>query len=206
MTTIYLIRHGENDFVKNKKLAGWLPDIHLNAQGQAQAKALAEILSQIKFKAIYASPLERTMETAEPIALAQDLSVHPLKSLGEVDVGRWQGQTLKSLKKRKLWPVVQHTPSMARFPEGESYPQAQARVIAQLDQLREKHTGKKTKIACITHADVIKIAVAHYIGLPLDLFQRLTIDPASISILHFDNTVRLLTLNDISAKRACTDK
>ena len=196
MTTLYLIRHGLNDFVGSHKLAGWQPGIHLNEIGKAQAHALAEYLTSIKFKAIYASPLERTMETAAPIAAAQKLEVIPREGLGETHYGRWQGQSIKALKHRKLWPVIQNTPSLAKFPDGESFPEAQARIVAEIETLRSIHKGAKEVIACITHADPIKLAIAHYIGLHLDFFQRLAIQPASMSILRIgERHARLLSMN-----------
>lgn len=197
MTTLLLIRHGLNDFVRKGKLAGWLPDIHLNEKGQAQAQALAELLSNHKLEAVYSSPLERTMETAWPIARAQGRDVIPRPGLGEVKYGRWQGRTLKSLRKLKSWAVIQDQPSLARFPEGESFPEAQARIVAELEDLRQRHRSRKSIIACVSHSDIIKLAVAHYLGLPLDLFQRLTVSPASVTSLSIGKRhVRLLNLND----------
>lgn len=197
MTTILFIRHGHNEFVGSGKLAGWLPGVHLNDAGRSQAQALARGLADVKFEAVYASPLERTIETAEPIAQAHGLPVEPRAGLGEIQYGRWQGRRLKSLQKLKSWQVVQHQPSLARFPEGESFPQAQARVVAEVEELRSLHSGKRAVIACVSHADMIKLAVAHYVGLPLDLFQRLVIEPASVSVLSVGKRhIRLIRLND----------
>ena len=202
MTTIYIIRHGENDFIgKTHRLAGWLPGIHLNAHGRSQSKALSEILSSEKIDAIYASPLERTMETAEPLAKSKGLKLHKRKGLGEIGYGRWEGKSLKVLSKRKLWPVIQNTPSLARFPEGESFVEAQDRVVSEIEALRSIHHTSKAAFACVTHADVIKLILAHYIGLPLDLFQRIVVMPASISILHIDQVPRVVTMNDMRATR-----
>jgi probable phosphomutase (TIGR03848 family) len=200
MTTIYLIRHGENDFIgKAHKLAGWLPNIHLNERGRLQAKTLADLFEGIRIKAIYASPLERTMETAEPIAKAKGLRVESRQALGEIGYGRWEGQSLKALTRRKLWPVIQNTPSLARFPEGESFVEAQDRVVAEIESLRAIHKSSKAAFLCVSHADVIKLIIAHYIGLPLDLFQRIVVMPASISILQIDRIPRLVALNDMRA-------
>jgi probable phosphoglycerate mutase len=200
MTTIYLVRHGDNDFIgKTHKLAGWLPNVHLNDLGRLQADTLAELFSDIRIRAIYASPLERTMETAEPIAKAKGLSVEPRQNLGEIGYGRWEGMSLKTLSKRKLWPIIQNTPSLARFPEGESFVEAQDRVVSEVETLRTIHKSPKASFMCITHADVIKLIIAHYIGLPLDLFQRIVVMPASISILQIDRVPRLVRLNDMRA-------
>jgi len=200
MTTIYLIRHGENDFIgKSHKLAGWLPGVHLNDRGRIQAEALAEILYSVKLNALYASPLERTMETAEPLAKAKGLEIEKRKGLGEIKYGRWEGKSLKVLSKRKLWPVIQNTPSLARFPDGESFVEAQDRVVSEIEALRAIHKSPKASFACVIHADVIKLIIAHYLGLSLDLFQRIVVMPASISMLHIDQIPRLVTLNDMRA-------
>ena len=199
MTTIHLIRHGENDFVKQHKLAGWLPGVHLNETGLAQAQNLAHALEKMRLDAVYSSPLERTMETAGPLAEAKGLEIQVRDALGEVRVGRWQGQSLKTLRRRKLWPVIQQTPSLARFPEGESFSETQARVVEELETLRKLHPTKKGAFACVTHADVIKLAIAYYLGMPLDMFQRLAVAPASISSLHFDHRPYLIAFNDTLA-------
>ena len=200
MTVFYLIRHGHNDYVSKGKLAGRLKGVHLSERGRTQAEALAKNLSQIKFTAVYASPLDRTIETAEPIAAAQGLSVIKRSGLIEIGYGNWQGQSLKSLRRRKLWPIIQNTPSLARFPEGESFPEAQARVVSELEDLRSKHGTPKAKVACVFHSDPIKLVLTHFAGIPLDLYQRLIIEPASVSILLIDNNhVRILGINDTTA-------
>lgn len=202
MTTIFLVRHGLNDHVKSNRLAGWAPGVHLNEAGRAQSRALAEAFSEVKLKGVYSSPLERTMETAEPIAASQDLTVENRPGLGEVQYGRWQGRTLKSLARTKLWDKVQHSPSLARFPDGESFPEAQSRIVAELEELRASHSGKKDAFVCVSHADMIKLALAHYLGIPLDLFQRLLITPASISTLIVqDGSIRVANLNDTRASK-----
>lgn len=203
MTGIYLIRHGENEFVGKGKLAGWLPDVHLNDKGRSQARALVDMFDKVKLKAVYASPLDRTMETARPLAHAHKLEVIEAPGIGEIRFGTWEGKRLKVLRKRKLWPVVQHAPSLARFPKGESFTEAQSRAVAEMERLRSNHTGKKDSFACFSHSDVIKLIVAHYLGLPLDLFQRLHIAPASVTALWVDDqNSRLLYLNDMRATRA----
>jgi probable phosphoglycerate mutase len=195
MPSILLIRHGENDYVSKKRLAGRLPQVHLNEKGRGQAEALARRLAKAPIKAIYSSPLERTMETAEPIAAALDLPVLPCEGMIEIDFGTWQGKTLKQLRRRKLWKVVQSQPSRAQFPEGESFAEAQTRICRQIEDLLAEHKPKDLFV-CVSHSDAIKLAVAHYIGLPIDLFQRLTISPASITTLHFgENDARLINLN-----------
>lgn len=201
MTTIYFVRHAENDHVAKGKLAGRLPGVHLNARGRAQAQELGRIFRSIRLQAVYSSPLERAMETALALASAQNLEAVALDGLLEVDVGAWQGLSIKALRRRKLWAAIQHTPSLVSFPGGESFSQAQARAVGAIEGLLARHGGRKAAVACVSHADIIKLAVAHFLGLPLDLFQRLVVEPASITALRFDSTVRLLTLNDTRASR-----
>jgi probable phosphomutase (TIGR03848 family) len=182
MPVFLLIRHGENDYVKKGRLAGRLPGVHLNKNGQAQAQALAERLGEAPIKAIYSSPLERTMETAAPLAQKLGLEVIECPGLIEVDFGEWTDQRLKGLSRTKLWKVVQGAPSMMRFPGGETFAEAQHRICSELDRIAAQH-DPKDMIACVSHSDGIKLAVAYYIGLPLDMFQRLHVSPGSISAL-----------------------
>ncbi|GAB4534146.1 MAG: histidine phosphatase family protein [Anaerolineales bacterium] len=197
MPTILLIRHGENAYVKKGRLAGRLPGVHLNDTGRAQAAALAEALRGLPIQGVYSSPLERTMETAAPLAEALGQPVRPLEGLLEVDFGAWQDKTLKSLRRRKLWRIVQAHPARMRFPEGETFAQAQQRIVSALESIVQAHPDPKALLACISHSDLIKLAVAYYLGLPLDLFQRLHIAPASITALHLppEGGAALLALN-----------
>ncbi len=202
MTTLLLIRHAENDFMKRHRLAGWLPDIHLNERGRAQAQALAETLGPIRIKAIYTSPLERAVETAQPLARSRHLPLVRRGNLGEIRYGEWQGRSLRSLSRQKLWSLVQRSPSQARFPGGETLREAQARIVGELDLLAARHPGPKAVVACFSHADPIKLALSFYLGQPMDLFQRLTIEPASVSALQIaDGRVRILSINDARAAR-----
>ena len=116
MPTILLIRHGENDYIRKGKLAGRLPGVHLNNKGYQQAKTIAERLKDAPIKAIYSSPLERAVETAEPLAKALSIEIQLRESLLETGYGDWQGQPLKKLRRLKEWKIVQNTPSLFRFP------------------------------------------------------------------------------------------
>jgi probable phosphomutase (TIGR03848 family) len=197
MTRLLLIRHGANDAQKSGVLTGWTPGVHLNQAGRAQAQALAQRLASVEVAAVYASPLERTLETAEIVAVPHGLPVVVREDLGEVRIGRWTGQPLEKLRKRRLWRKVQFVPSVMRFPGGESFQEVQARAVAELERLCAEHP--KQTVAAISHADVIKAAVAYTIGLPLDLFQRLVIAPASLTVLELGGLMpHLLCLNDIS--------
>lgn len=196
MTTLFLIRHGENEYTAKGKLAGRLPGVNLNATGRAQAQALAAALkASVKLKAVYSSPLDRTMETAEFIAEAQGLAVQPRDGLIETELGEWEGQTIKSLQRKKAWRLLQEHPARFRFPGGESMPEQQARLVGVVEELHSRHKPKDV-IAAVGHADPIKLIVAYYLGLPLDLFQRLILSTASVSVLHFDgDAVHLAALN-----------
>lgn len=195
MPTVLLIRHGENDYVRKGRLAGRKPGIHLNKTGQGQAGRLTRYLADKPITAVYSSPLERTMETAQPIAAVHGLTVTPRQPLLEVDYGKWQDKTLRQLRRRKLWRTVQHTPSLARFPEGESFGEAQQRIATEIETLCGRHKPRDTFI-CVGHSDMIKLAVAYFTGLPLDQFQRLVVQPGSITTLHIgEHGSRLVNLN-----------
>lgn len=195
MPAILLIRHGENDHVKKGRLAGRTPGIHLNEKGREQAQVLADKLGDIPLKAIYSSPLERAMETCEPLAKTHSLEIIPREGLLETDYGDWQGKTLKQLRRRKLWRTVQRTPSLTRFPGGESFAECQGRICREIEIISGQHKPKDF-VACVFHSDPIKLAVAFYIGLPIDNFQRLMIAPASVTAIHINEQgSRLLNLN-----------
>ena len=182
MPLLLLIRHGENEYTKTHKLAGRLPGVHLNEFGQKQAQLLGEALANVPIKAVYSSPLERAMETAKPIAKSVGVHIQKEKGLLETNVGDWQGKSLKRLYLHKHWKVVQKAPSRAQFPNGETFYECQNRIVGAIDTLLSKHKPNDI-VACVFHADPIKLAVAHYIGLPLDQFQRLGCDTGSVSML-----------------------
>lgn len=184
MPLLLLIRHGENEFVKTGKLPGHLPGIHLNERGQKQAQALGEALKDVPLKAIYSSPLERAMETAEPIAAVHQLEIVQEAGLRDANVGKWEGKSLKVLRLTNAWKVVQHSPSRFQFPEGESFIDLQTRIANALEGIVKKHNKPKDIIAVVFHADPIKLAIAHFLGLPLDHFQRLSCDTGSVSALY----------------------
>lgn len=183
MTQLVLIRHAQNDFVRTGRLAGWLPEVHLNEEGQKQAAALGQRLASAKLSAIYSSPLERAVETAQAIADHHaGMQVQAVEGIGEVRFGDWTGKRLMQLARTRLWRVVQSYPSGARFPDGESFFEVQYRMVTTIESLAARHPSGR--IAIVAHSDVIKIVLAHYAGVHLDLFQRFVISPASISIVH----------------------
>jgi probable phosphoglycerate mutase len=198
MPLLLLIRHGENEYVKTGKLAGRLPGIHLNQRGQDQARALGEALKDVPIKAIYSSPLERAMETAAPIASARKLQIIQEPNLMDADIGKWQGKSWKVLSLTKVWKIVQHSPSRFRFPEGESFPEIQTRISNVLESIIKKHNKPHADaiVVVVFHADPIKLAVSHFLGLPLDHFQRLGCDTGSLTAIHAsDSGANLVKLN-----------
>ena len=180
MTTFFFVRHGVTSHT-NKKLSGWLPDIHLTDEGRKQSEIAASSLARAPFKAVYSSPIARCAETARIVAAPHRLAVRTRRDLGEVEYGRWTGRSFKSLYRTKLWSVVQRWPSGFRFPEGEALRDVQSRSVAALEELRSKHRGQT--ICVVSHADVIRLVVAHCLGLHMDLFQRIVIGPASITVV-----------------------
>jgi probable phosphoglycerate mutase len=200
MPTILLIRHGENQYVAKGRLAGRLPGVTLNQNGKKQADDLAKAFEKAPIKAVYSSPMERCMETAQPLAGSLGLEVRPRQGLIEVDFGKWQDRTLKELRRRKLWKVVQANPSRMQFPEGETFSNAQQRIVQELETLVNEHAPKDL-IACFSHSDLIKLALSYYLGQPLDLFQRIMIAPASISTLHLGSMgAQIININNSAVK------
>jgi len=196
MPLLLLIRHGENEYVKTGKLAGRLPGIHLNEKGQKQAQALGEALQEIPIKAVYSSPLERAMETASPIAESHKLTIIQEPKLMDTDIGKWQGKSLKVLRLTNLWKIVQSAPSRFRFPEGESFIDAQTRYVDTLERIVRTHHKPQDIVAVVFHADPIKLAVSHFLGMPLDHFQRLACDTGSLTALHVgEASANLIKLN-----------
>ena len=196
MPLLLLIRHGENDFVKTGKLPGQSAGIHLNERGRKQAEALGEALKDVPLKAIYSSPLERAMETAAPIANARQIEIRAEPDLMDTDVGSWQGKSLKVLRHTKVWSIVQNAPSRFRFPDGESFVESQARYVRVLERIVKKHPKPKDIIVVVFHADPIKLVVSHFLGLPLDHFQRLSCDTGSLMALYISESgANLLKLN-----------
>ncbi|MDQ0819468.1 putative phosphomutase (TIGR03848 family) [Arthrobacter sp. V4I6] len=176
------MRHGETP-TTGTVLPGRAPGLHLSDRGRAQAERVAERLAGLPVDAIYSSPLERTCETAKPTAACTGLEVSRDAGLLECDIGDWTGAAIAEMAALPQWQTVQHSPSAFRFPNGESFLQMQARIVGALEVLCAAHSGGV--VVCFSHADPIKAAVAHALGTPLDLFQRIVISPGSVSAISF---------------------
>jgi probable phosphomutase (TIGR03848 family) len=189
MTNIVLLRHGLTAMT-GPRLAGWTPGISLDERGVAQARKVAERLSALPLAAIVSSPLERCRETAAAVAEGRELSVAVDERIGECKYGDWTGQELKVLAKDPLWKVVQNNPSAVVFPgpEGEALRDTQVRAVTALREWDAKIAAEAgpdaTWLAC-SHGDVIKAVVADALGMHLDLFQRINVDPCSVTVIRY---------------------
>jgi len=181
-TRLVLVRHAVTEHT-GPLLSGRMPGIELSEKGRGQADAAAERLAVLPVAAVYASPIERTTETAQFIAKHHSLDVRPLPGVIEADYGEWTGGKIADLAKTDEWKVVQVAPSRARFPGGETIREMQARTIAALDEVIANHPHET--VVVVSHADPIKSAIAHYTGIHLDLFQRVHVSPASATVFDF---------------------
>lgn len=190
---LLLVRHAVTAHTGDR-LTGWLPGVGLSEEGRAQVEALVERLRPVSLTALYASPIQRTQETARPIARSKGLRVRTKEGLGEVRYGDWQGRRLPALARTRLWKEMRAWPSGMRFPGGESLRETQARAVAAVEEIRRAHP--RGAVAAVTHADVIRLVVAHYAGVHIDLYGRLVVAPASVSALWLGRGAPvLLTLN-----------
>jgi probable phosphomutase (TIGR03848 family) len=162
-------------------LYGQTPGIGLDDRGRAQAAGLVERFSSIRLTAIYSSPLERCLQTVEPLAEAQRLSIAAVPDLIEMDAGSWTGRTLAQVRRTKLWTTVQRQPSAFRFPGGEDFVGAQERAVGAVERIARRHP--RGRVAIATHGDIVRIILAELLGTPLDDFQRIVADTASVSVV-----------------------
>lgn len=183
MTTFLLVRHGDTDAL-GKYLAGSLPDCHLNQNGMKQAKRLAAELAKIPMQAIYTSPLERAVETANQIALPHRLQPIHEEALGEMKFGDWEGKQFSELNQDTRWHSFNQVRSMIAPPHGELMIAVQARMLEAANRMRRTH--KDAVIALVSHADPLRALIAHILGIALDHLQRIRLDPASVSIVRFN--------------------
>ncbi|GAA3113373.1 histidine phosphatase family protein [Planomonospora alba] len=198
MTTLLLARHGLTPLT-GPVLAGWTPGVHLSDAGRAQADALALRLASLELDAIVSSPLERCLETARAVAGGRGQEVLTDERFGECRYGEWTGRPLAELAKDPLWPVVQAHPSAVTFPGGESLAAVQHRAVTAVREWNARLGPRGVYLVC-SHGDVIKAVVADALGLHLDQFQRITADPASLTVIRY-TPLRpfVLRLNDVGS-------
>lgn len=196
MALLFLIRHGLTAQT-GKVLYGRTPGISLDGRGRAQADALVDRLAPLRLTAIYSSPLERCRETVEPLAAALRVPVVERSALLEMDAGGWTGRSLRQLQRSRHWPTVQREPSAFSFPGGgEGFVEARDRVVTEAERIARRH--RRGRVAIATHGDLVRILLAHYAGSPLDAFQRIGIDTASVSVVASDGGghAQVLLMND----------
>ena len=190
MATVILVRHGRTTANAAGILSGRMPGVRLDDVGREQATRAAERLAAVPLAALVSSPLERTRQTSRIIRDAQreKLTISTSSAILEADYGEWQGQKLSDLAKEPLWSVIQREPSKVTFPGGETMSGMQARAVKAIRRLDAKYEGRHSKDAvwaAVSHADIIKAILADALGMPLDLFQRIAVGPASISIVRY---------------------
>lgn len=193
MPTVILVRHGRTSANASGTLAGRLPGVRLDEIGVQQAARTAERLAAVPLTALVSSPLERCKQTAKAIAAAQATAstITSERGITECDYGEWQGRPLKDLAKEPLWKTVQGQPSAAAFPGGESLSGMQSRAVAAVrrhDAALEAAHGAGAVWVAVSHGDIIKSILADALGMHLDLFQRIHVDPASVSIIRYTGT------------------
>jgi probable phosphoglycerate mutase len=200
-TLVLLVRHARTS-ITGVKLTGRMAGHHLTDEGRAQADTAAQrIATMPKIAAIYSSPIERARETALPIARARGLAVRVERGLNELDMGAWSGISLKRAARRPEWAVIQRHPSGFRFPDGESFAEMQVRMTTTLASLVARHPG--VAIVAVSHADPIKAVVAQALGMPLDLFQRIMVAPASVTAIAYGPLgPAIITLNSVDGTLA----
>lgn len=188
MHTIYLVRHGRSEANQKGLLAGRAPKVKLDEVGLAQAKALGDAFSNTPIDLLFSSPLERCLNTAEAIKKAQKKNVNIKKNADfiECDYGTWTNKRLASLSKLSLWKTIQSHPSQVTFPAGESLLNMSNRAVDGLNLILSSLKKKNSKIVIVSHADLIKALLANALGMHLDNFQKIIIDPASVSTLQFN--------------------
>ena len=189
MTTVLLLRHGRTTANAGGVLAGWTPGVQLDDSGRQQVAAVAARLAPVPLAAVVSSPLERCRQTAAAVVEGRSVELQSDDRLGEARYGDWTGRTIKDLSKDPLWKVVQQHPSAAVFPgpEGEGLAQTQARAVAAVRDWNARLGPEAVWLAC-SHGDVIKAILADALGLHLDSFQRIVVDPASVSVVTYTGT------------------
>lgn len=195
MPILLLIRHATSTGNARKRLMGRTPGIALTDEGLGQATDLARRLEGLRLTALYSSPLERCLQTATPLADSKGLPITRSDELLEVDYGDWTGRSLAQLARTKMWRTVMVSPSTARFPGGETLLDVQDRAVRECARIASSHA--KGTVAIVSHGDVIRLLLAHFCGVHVDLFQRIVVDPASVSAVALGaRGVHVLRMND----------
>jgi probable phosphomutase (TIGR03848 family) len=195
VTSFLLVRHALCDPV-GRSIAGRAPGVHLNAKGRLQADELGRRLGDLAISAVYSSPLERALETAGPIAAQQGVPVVEAPGLTEIDFGSWTGKTLQELDQLPQWKDFNIHRSGTRAPEGEGMTDVLARALGEMNRIRAEHDTREALVTLVSHGDVLRALLAHFLGVSLDLFQRIEISPASVSVVTLENHgPRVLLLN-----------
>jgi probable phosphoglycerate mutase len=195
MTTLLLVRHALCDPV-GRSIAGRARGVHLNEEGRRQADDLGRRLGALVISAIYSSPLERALETAAPIAALQRVPVIQAAGLMEIDFGDWTGKTLQELDGLPEWKNFNSYRSGTRIPGGEAMSDVLARAVGEVNRIRVAHPKPESAVVLVSHGDVLRALIAHVLGIPLDLFQRIEITPASVSVVEIEEYgPRVLLLN-----------
>lgn len=198
MSDFYLIRHGSNDYLAKAMLAGRRPNVHLNEQGRTEAEQAGVVLAELGIQRIISSPLERALETAEPLSTKTGIPIEVAPELLEIDFGDWTGKTIPDLDRDPAWKDFNLYRSGKRIPRGETMLETQTRMIAFLEKLRSEN--QRQTVALFSHGDPIKAVFAYYLGIPLDLFTRLEISPGSYSILRLEDWgPQILAINRLPA-------
>lgn len=201
MTTVLLLRHGRTRANADGLLAGRTPGVDLDAVGRRQARSLGTRLKDVGLTAIVHSPLERCVQTAHAVAVAQAgrVDLHPEERLVECDYGQWTGGALAALAKDPLWATVQQRPSQVVFPGGEAMADMAARAVAAVREWCARHP--EGVIAMVSHGDVIKAILADALGAPLDEFQRIAVGPGSLSVVSYGEVrPMVLRINDAGGR------
>ena len=181
---VFLVRHGSNDYLAKALLAGRLPNVHLNDEGRAEAQRLAATLATAGIQRIFSSPLERSVQTAEPTAKRLNLQIEVAPEILEINFGDWTGKPIRDLDRDPAWKNFNLYRSGTRIPNGETMLETQTRMVAFLEELRRENPNQT--VALFSHGDPIKSVFAYYLGIPLDLFTRIEISPGSHSILRLE--------------------
>lgn len=197
MTAFLLIRHGMNDTV-GIRIAGRASGVHLSEQGRIEAETLAGRLAGLKISAIYSSPLERALETAEPLARMHNLEVQTASSIGELDCGEWTGRSFEDLTGDPRWQRFNRFRAGTQVPRGELMLEAQVRMVTEVLRMRDRHLNQI--VAVVSHADPIKSVITYFTGMPLEYYAKIEISPARVSLLEIDDEgSRLVCMNSTGA-------